>query len=84
MDPLSEDDVNDHLKEDCGNSDKHSPEIEEEVQNEVTDTRNEPVPSASNKRVGFHRTGRAGLRGGRGHVPGNFALLNLCHFEILQ
>ena len=53
IDQLSEDDVEDHPKEDYCDSDEYLREIDEEVPNEVTDTRNEPVPSTSNKSFGF-------------------------------
>ena len=43
MDPLSEDNEEDHLKEDYCNSAEYLPELDEEVPNEVTDTRKEPV-----------------------------------------
>ena len=61
-DPLREDDEEGHLEEDYSDSTEFSPELDEEVPNEVTDTRNEPFRSVSNLRFGFHRTGRAGLR----------------------
>ena len=38
-------------------------QTDEEVTNEVTDTRNELVPSTSNQSFHFHRTSCAGLRG---------------------
>ena len=59
MDPLSEDDVEDLLEEDYSDSDEYSPELDEEVPNEVTDARNEPVSSTSNQSFGFHRTDRS-------------------------
>ena len=43
IDPLSENDEEDHLEEDYSDSAQYSPELDEEVPNEVTDTRNEPV-----------------------------------------
>ena len=43
MDPLSDDDVEDHLEEGYSDSAEFSPESDEEVPNEVIDTRNEPV-----------------------------------------
>ena len=49
IDPFSEDGEEDHLEEDYSDSTEHSPELDEEVPNEVTDTRNEPVRSASNQ-----------------------------------
>ena len=79
MDLPHEDDKEDHLEEDYSDSNEHSPELDEEVPNEVTDTRNEPVCSDSTQRFGFHPTGR----GGCGRIQGSFALL-LCHFLILQ
>ena len=45
IDPLCENDEKDHLEEDYSDSAKYSPELDEEVPNEVTDTRNEPVHS---------------------------------------
>ena len=45
IDPLSENDEEDHLEEDYKDSAEFSPELDEEVPNEVTDTRNEPVRS---------------------------------------
>ena len=78
IDLLSED-HEDHLEEDYSDSAENSPELDKEVPNLVTDTRNQPVRSTYNKRFGFHRTGRAGLRGGCGRIPDSFALL-LCHF----
>ena len=45
INPLSEDDEIDHLEEDYSDSDKYLPELDKEVPNEVTDTRNEPVHS---------------------------------------
>ena len=78
MDPLNEGDEEDHLEEDYSYSTEYSPELDEEVPNEVTDTRNEPVRSTYQS-CGFHRIGRAGLRGGFGCIPGSFALL-LCYF----
>ena len=45
MDPLSEDDEEDHREEDYSDSAQGSPELDKEVPNEVTDTRNEPVRS---------------------------------------
>ena len=44
IDPLCENDE-DHLEEDYSDSAEFSPELDEEVPNEVTDTRNEPVRS---------------------------------------
>ena len=38
MDPLSEDDEEDHLEIDYSDFAEHSPELDEEVPNEVTDT----------------------------------------------
>ena len=72
IDPLSEDDEEDNLEEDYSDSDEYSPETDEEVPDEVTDTRNEPAPSTSNKSFGFHRTGRVGLCGGYDRVPFSF------------
>ena len=43
IDPLSENDENDHLEEDYSDSGKYPPELDEDVPNEVTDTQNEPV-----------------------------------------
>ena len=43
IDTLSEND--DHLEEDYSDSAEYSPELDEAVPNEVTDTRNEPVRS---------------------------------------
>ena len=80
MDPLSEDDVEDHLEEDYSDSAEYSPEVDKEVPNEETDSPNELVRSISNQNFSFRRTGRAGLRGGCGRIPGTFALL-LCHFS---
>ena len=45
MDPLSEDDEEYHLEEDCSDSAEFSPELDEEVPNKVTDTCNETVCS---------------------------------------
>ena len=45
IDILSENDDEDHLQEDYRDSAEYSPELGEEVPNEVTDTRNEPVRS---------------------------------------
>ena len=45
VDPLSEKDEEDLLEEDYSDSAEFSPELDEEVPNEVTDTRNEPVRS---------------------------------------
>ena len=45
IDPLRENDKEDHLEEDYGDSAEFSPELDIEVPNEVTDTRNEPVCS---------------------------------------
>ena len=45
IDPLSENDEEDHLEEDYCDSAEFSPELDEEVPNEVTDTRNVPVRS---------------------------------------
>ena len=80
MDPLTEDNEEDHLEENYSDSVKDSLERDEEVPNKVTDTCNEPVPSTSNQSFGYHRTDHAGLRGGRGRVPGSFALLSFRHF----
>ena len=44
MDPHSENDE-DHLEEDYSDSVEDLPELDEEVPNEVTDARNEPVRS---------------------------------------
>ena len=44
MDPLV-DDKEYHLEEDDSDSVKYSPELDKEVPNEVTDTRNKPVHS---------------------------------------
>ena len=38
MDPLSEDDEEDHLETDYSDFAEYSPELDEEVPNEVTDT----------------------------------------------
>ena len=78
MDPLSEDDEEDHLEEVCSDSTEYSPELDRVVPNEVTDTPDELVRSASSQSFGLHRTGRAGLHGGCARIPGNLALL-LCH-----
>ena len=43
IDPLSENDEEDHLEEDYSDSAEYSLELDEEVPNEVTDTHNEPV-----------------------------------------
>ena len=67
-DPLSEDDIEDHLEEDYSDSHKYLLEIDEKVPNEVTDTLNEPVPQTSNKSFDVRRAGSAGLHGGRGSV----------------
>ena len=48
MDPLSEDDKDDHLEEDSNDSAQYLPKFDEEVPNEVTDTHNEHVCSTSN------------------------------------
>ena len=45
IDTLSENDEEDHLEEDYSDSAQYSPELDEAVPNEVTDTRNEPVCS---------------------------------------
>ena len=45
INPPREDDEEDHLEEDYSDSAKYSPELDEEVPNEVTDTRNELVSS---------------------------------------
>ena len=45
IDPLSENDEKDHIEEDCSDSAEFSPELDEEVPTEVTDTCNEPVRS---------------------------------------
>ena len=45
LDLISEDDKEDHLKEDYSDSAEYSPELGKEVPNEVTDTRNKPVHS---------------------------------------
>ena len=45
IDILSENDEEDHLEEDYSDSAEYSPELDEAVPNEVTDTRNEPVRS---------------------------------------
>ena len=78
MDPLSEDDEEDDFEGDDSDTDDYSPEIEGEVTNDVSDTRVEPVPSTSNQSFGFHRAGRAGLRGGRGRVPDRQTGINHC------
>ena len=77
--PLSGDDEKRHPGEDSGDSAEYLPQFDEEVPNEATDSRNQQVRSTSNQSFGFHRTGRAGLRGGCGRIPGSFAL-RLCHF----
>ena len=41
----SENDEGDYLEEDYSDSAEYSPELDEAVPNEVTDTRNEPVRS---------------------------------------
>ena len=41
MDTLSKDDEEDHLEENYCDSAEYSPELDEEVPNEVTDTRDE-------------------------------------------
>ena len=46
IDPLSQNDVEDHIEADYSDSAEFWPELDEEVPNEVTDTRNEPVRSA--------------------------------------
>ena len=59
MDPLIEDNVEDHLEEDYSDSDKFSPELDEEVLNEVADICNEPVPSTSYQfRLSLNRLSR--------------------------
>ena len=68
MEPLS---TEDHLEEDYSDSAEYLPELDEEVPNEVTDTRNEPVRSKFQFSLN--------LCGGCDHIPGSFALL-LCHF----
>ena len=45
IDTLSENNEEDHLEEDYGDSAKYSPEIDEAVPNEVTHTHNKPVRS---------------------------------------
>ena len=45
IDPLSENGEEDHLEEDCSDSAEFSPELDKEVPNEVTDTRNKLVCS---------------------------------------
>ena len=45
IDPLRENDEEDHLEEDYSDSAEFSPELDEEVPNEVTDTRSQPVRS---------------------------------------
>ena len=45
IDTLSENDKEDHLEEDYSDSAEFSPELDEAVPNEVTDTHNEPVCS---------------------------------------
>ena len=45
IDPLCENDEEDHLEEDCSDSAEFLPELEEGVPNEVTDTLNGPVRS---------------------------------------
>ena len=45
IDPLSENDEENHFEEDYSDSAEFSPELDKEVPNEVTDTRNEPVRS---------------------------------------
>ena len=45
IDILSENDEEDHLEEVYSDSAEYSPELDEAVPNEVTDTRNEPVRS---------------------------------------
>ena len=45
IDPLSENDEEDHLEEDYSDFAEFLPELNEEVPNEVTDTRNELVCS---------------------------------------
>ena len=60
MHPLSEDDKEDHLEKD-------SPELDEEVLNELTDTCNKPVRSSSDYSFGFHRTSHAGPFVSLGH-----------------
>ena len=77
IDPLSENDE-DHLDEYYSDFAEYSPELDEEVPNEVTDTHDEPVLSTSNKRFSFLGTGHVRLRGRCGCIPGSFALL-LCH-----
>ena len=42
---LSGNDKEDHLEEDYSDSAEYSPELDEAVQNKVTDTRNKPVRS---------------------------------------
>ena len=81
INPLREDNEENHLEKDYGDSSKFLPELDEEVPNEVTDsdTHNEPVCSTSNQSFRFPQTGRAGLSGECGHIPGSFALL-FCHF----
>ena len=45
INPLRENDEEDHLEEDYSDSAEFSPALDEKVPNEVTDTRNEPVCS---------------------------------------
>ena len=45
IDILSENNEEDHLEEDYSDFAEHSPELDEAVPNEVTDTPNEPVRS---------------------------------------
>ena len=45
IDTLSENDEEDHLEDDCNDSAEYSPELDEAVPNEVTDTHNAPVHS---------------------------------------
>ena len=71
-------DEEDHFEEDYCDSAKYSPELDEEVPNEVTDTHNKPVCSTYDKHFGFHRTAGAVLCGGCGHIPGSFALCGGC------
>ena len=54
LDPISQDDKDDRLEEDYSNSAEYFPELDEEIPNEVADTRNKLVRSTSKQSFGFH------------------------------
>ena len=56
INPLHEDNEENHLEKDYSDSSKYLPESDEEVTNEVidSDTHNEPVRSTSKQSFGFH------------------------------